>query len=630
MTTSSSGTTLLTEETSPAVDAVPVKKGTSSAVDAVPVKKEYQGDSNNGILATITEATADYGPGDVLSAYEISKGGSAGLMIAVKSEQDGSGGLMCTVKSERDSKSSNGKGRSDYLKKWREAKALDKQVEIIGKVSADDGSTPINYWKGDMKNGGFVSVNMLSVVGDVKVYGSKDVIRGAIGKTDTGDVIIVPEERMKRNIQVYVGPQFIPATQVTGFIPFDGITGGVKRFALVNYFGRSVWQEESTITTHVPLDRRRKNPNRDLSKSDTMAKHLMEVRKDKISFKQKIAVMDLMCLHDVNISDARHSGVGTCDIPWCYHCLEDASKYCGCGPNEANQDEERICMKSKDILQDFQGYIGPTGLTVVSQLIEEGNDEAAYVVMWHNLETFKEMMKRAVDDRFCTYYHPRDVDELKAELEQRWEDSEQGQMNNRMKDYFVLTMTFEKLSCKRPGNLNASKVAGVRNGTFYDLCNARNDSKIRAMRKPHPKLAVQNKKVCQREGCTTFAHRSCGTFCYRHMEKKKLPMCINCQKKPSRKAKLCHLCLKDNEDKNKPNWCIVCRVRQARAINSRCGECSAVTKKCSSCGTAVIKIEGKCRKCFESEGGKRKRCNRCDKNLAVKAGLCKRCHDTSC
>lgn len=96
-------------------------------------------------------------------------------------------------------------------------------------------------------------------------------------------------------------------------------------------------------------------------------------------------------------------------------------------------------MKANAIVQDFQCYIGPSTLANVSQLIEEGSDEAAFVLIWHNLETFKDMMKSAVDDRFCTYYCPREVQELKAELEQRWEDSKQGQMNNRMKDYFVLT-----------------------------------------------------------------------------------------------------------------------------------------------------------------------------------------------
>lgn len=49
-----------------------------------------------------------------------------------------------------------------------------------------------------MNNGGFVSVNQLSVVGDVKVYGTRYVIRGAIAKTETGKLLIVPEERMKK------------------------------------------------------------------------------------------------------------------------------------------------------------------------------------------------------------------------------------------------------------------------------------------------------------------------------------------------------------------------------------------------------------------------------------------------
>lgn len=88
-----------------------------------------------------------------------------------------------------------------------------------------------------------------------------------------------------------------------------------------------MWQEKYTITTHVSEERNRKNPNRDLSKSDTRAKHLMDTRrKDQISAKQKVAVLDLMCLHNVNISSARHSGVGTCDNAWCYHHLEDVSQ----------------------------------------------------------------------------------------------------------------------------------------------------------------------------------------------------------------------------------------------------------------------------------------------------------------
>lgn len=565
--------------------------------------------SMNGVLsATAAEASAD---------------GLEGLDAVMEHEIDSVCNSTGAHLEEENSDSNDDKGRNRYRREWREASALKNQVEKIGKIPFD-GST-VQYWLGDMNNGGFVSVNQLSVVGDVKVYGTRYFIRGAIAETETDKLVIVPEERMKKNIQVYVGPQSIPSTQETGFIQFDG-TGGAS-YARINYFGRSVWQEKYTITTHVSEERNRKNPNRDLSKSDTRAKHLMATRKDQISAKQKVAVLDLMCLHNVNISSARHSGLGTCDNAWCYHRLEDVSQYCGSAqPDHEDADKERICVKANDIVQDFRGYIGPSTLANVSQLIEEGSDEAAFVLMWHNLETFKDMMKSAVDDRFCTYYRPREVQELKAELEQRWEDSEQGQMNNRMKDYFVLTMTFEKLSCKRPGHLHASKVAGAQTGTFCDLYNAHMESKNQATRKP-PHNVVVPKMLCHSEGCTTFAHRSCGMYCWHHSNKKKVPMCIKCLKKPSRKAKLCHTCLKDNVDETKQSWCIECKVRQSRAINSRCGVCANITKKCSSCGIAYIKIQGKCVKCFTNEGGKRKRCNRCDKNVASrKGGLCLRCY----
>ena len=512
--------------------------------------------------------------------------------------------------------------RTELQRKYRRTKHLEKQITNIG--MPPQGPLRIKYWNGDKADGNFVEVTQLSKIGNIMEYASRgSTIRGIVAQTDDDDLIIVPEERINQNEQVFVGCTFVCGTQTTGFIKFDGEN---TSYARVKYFNSPSWIKQQDITKDLPPDRTRKNPNRDLSISDTKSKHLIDTRKDKINEKQKAAVLDLMILHNMDISDSQHSGALTCDASWCYHRLEDASKYCGtANHHDANHSYERICLKTNDVVQDFQGYIGASAIANVKLLVDEGDDEGAFVIMWHNYETFKEMVKVASETRYCPYLRLQpNLGELKEKVEKNWSKSEQGQMINRMKDYFVLTMLYDKLSGRRRGGVCVLKAAGFHRETLqlYDVLNER---KIQTSLKKSPHVLRENQ--CQREGCETPVHKTSGTHCYRHMDKSSVPMCIRCRRKKARKGNECHTCGKESVNVKQPPMCTECKVRAARAINSRCHVCAQAYKKCSTCGTSIAKFGGKCVKCFENDGGKRKVCNNCDKNLACrKGGLCQRCY----
>ena len=75
-------------------------------------------------------------------------------------------------------------------------------------ISLGELATPkeIFYFEGDNKfTGKFTKAIQISNVGDVKLYGSKEIIHGAVASDEDGNFLVIEQMQIKTSTPVFVG-----------------------------------------------------------------------------------------------------------------------------------------------------------------------------------------------------------------------------------------------------------------------------------------------------------------------------------------------------------------------------------------------------------------------------------------
>ena len=219
--------------------------------------------------------------------------------------------------------------------------------------------------------------------------------------------------------------------------------------------------------------------------------------------------------------------------------------------------------------------------------------------------------------RYCIEngYEMENKKRQKKEIEEH--DNLQKQLRSEL---FCLSMIFERLTFRRKGEaIKQLANAGI-HGITYDVLFLTEDV---SEKKPSAKTKT-SVPICKWRGCNTRAHSIDGSYCFAHLSKS-TPLCIRCNKTPSRKMNLCYKCMTDDE-KTARALCIKGCSREARSANACCTKFVGTPDRCLGCGERIAKTVGHlCWTCFEAQGGIREKCIKCNINLARKKKMCLYC-----
>ena len=95
--------------------------------------------------------------------------------------------------------------RQNHRESQRRSREKKHMKEIITNLGKLDPPKEIEYFKGDNRHTGkFTKVLQLSEVGDLKLYGSRGTIHGAIAFDKDKNYVVVEKGRIKADIPVFV------------------------------------------------------------------------------------------------------------------------------------------------------------------------------------------------------------------------------------------------------------------------------------------------------------------------------------------------------------------------------------------------------------------------------------------
>ena len=195
---------------------------------------------------------------------------------------------------------------------------------------------------------------------------------------------------------------------------------------------------------------------------------------------------------------------------------------------------------------------------------------------------------------------------------------------------FELSMMWEKLTCRRKGVLKQVYFCTleIEDDTPMDILAGVNVENCQLLKKQATKRVKSSaQKICERDGCESKVHQISQIYCYKHCDQKYL--CISCKVKSISRNNLCKSC-DDKAEQQVQNYCAQCKVRKVRNKKARCNIC-CMEDKCSKFKVRVPRCIGLlCFKCFETNGGVRKKCVECKINLPKhKGGICGGCFKKS-
>ena len=241
------------------------------------------------------------------------------------------------------------KSRTAYKKAWREKKHYTDVMKRLGEIEAE----PIEHYVGGMDGGTFANATKVSNPGEFRVYKTKTTIWGVVAKDESGILFPIESERIRRLETVTYGSKDSIAIRLTGAVKFECKS---ERYILIEHYHSTRWVKETDVK--AVGNRSRREPVRDLSKSVEKEKHLGELSGD-MNDKMRDKMLRILAVNNL-LSKERMEGLSL-------------------------KKERDPYIETEEHINEVNGYV------------DQGDDRAAWSVMFRRIEWFKAQMKKLND-----------------------------------------------------------------------------------------------------------------------------------------------------------------------------------------------------------------------------------------
>lgn len=538
--------------------------------------------------------------------------------------------------------------RADYAKARRINAYYGTIMEELGQIKPKS----TQYYCGDISDGRWVNTTLVSKMGQIKIYASKEKVWGCICKDDDGSYICIPEPRLRCYQSVLVGPK----KETQGF----RLTGKVKASNGVNYyliesFNTQYWECASGVK-ELSVNRGRKAPERDLGTSQELNKHLRELH---LSEKGHYSMVKMFHANNLNVSPEMIEGL--CEVDRyqegegnrsaihdliqaghdhaAYQTMCENTELYTLRMNRFNAMLDKSEIKVDNAIKNHNrataqlnnlraqlppGYIddlanGNEQLLVIHvqaqearRLVAELNGKMIDAKERH--KTVKARVQFLKDNIFDGTVTEEDRSALakRARIDENNSETRVEEKNKARN--FHLTMMYLRLTGRVQGSVPEFHNVGIEHTDYFFRKKPR-------CHKPEKKEKKEDKRpICQFDGCTTKATKlDQYKHCHKHTAKYLKPKCKNCGKLAPRKNGLCLRCVPN--ESSKKYYCRICKCIPVKCDGWKCEECPSQCTKCNV--NKPYYAGGLCRVCHF---GNEAKCVICNKNKpSNKKGYCRKC-----